>query len=119
MGRPREAVTGKSDLRPKGVVAKLEQKNKTSAIALLYDAHKLWNGNKELKPEGLLRWMDDHDIEKSVLLPLTSPESSSFLLLTEPALNPAANRERAAQVFFETFNGVVTSYCSCSSLQAR
>ncbi len=33
--------------------------------------------------------MDDHDIEKSVLLPLTSPESSSFLLLTEPALKAA------------------------------
>jgi predicted TIM-barrel fold metal-dependent hydrolase len=48
-----------------------------------------WNGNKELTPDGLLRWMDDHDIEKSVLLPLTSPESSSFLLLTEPALKAA------------------------------
>jgi predicted TIM-barrel fold metal-dependent hydrolase len=48
-----------------------------------------WNGNKELTPEGLLHWMDDHDIEKSVLLPLTSPESSSFLLLTEPALKAA------------------------------
>lgn len=48
-----------------------------------------WNGNKELTPDGLLRWMDEHDIEKSVLLPLTSPESSSFLLLTEPALAAA------------------------------
>jgi predicted TIM-barrel fold metal-dependent hydrolase len=48
-----------------------------------------WNGNKELTPEGLLEWMDEHDIEKSVLLPLTSPESSSFLLLTEPALKAA------------------------------
>lgn len=48
-----------------------------------------WNGNRELTPEGLLRWMDEHDVEKSVLLPLTSPESSSFLLLTEPALKAA------------------------------
>ena len=48
-----------------------------------------WNGNKELTPEDLLRWMDEHDVEKSVLLPLTSPESSSFLLLTEPALKAA------------------------------
>lgn len=48
-----------------------------------------WNGNQELTPDALLRWMDDHDIEKSVLLPLTSPESSSFLLLTEPALAAA------------------------------
>jgi len=48
-----------------------------------------WNGNKELTPEGLLKWMDEHQIEKSVLLPLVSPESSSFLLLTEPALAAA------------------------------
>lgn len=48
-----------------------------------------WNGNKELTPDDLLRWMDEHDVERSVLLPLTSPESSSFLLLTEPALAAA------------------------------
>ena len=48
-----------------------------------------WNGNEELTADGLLHWMDDHDIEKSVLLPLTSPESSSYLLLTEPALAAA------------------------------
>ena len=48
-----------------------------------------WNGNKELTPKGLLEWMDEHDIEKAVLLPLTSPESTSFLLLTEPALKAA------------------------------
>ena len=39
-----------------------------------------WNGNKELTPKGLLEWMDDHDVEKSVLLPLTSPESSLSLI---------------------------------------
>ncbi|HUG18792.1 MAG TPA: amidohydrolase family protein [Planctomycetaceae bacterium] len=48
-----------------------------------------WNGNKELTPDDLLKWMDEHDIEKAVLLPLVSPESSSFLLLTEPALAAA------------------------------
>lgn len=48
-----------------------------------------WNGNKELTADGLLHWMDEHDVERSVLLPLTSPESSSFLLLTEPALKAA------------------------------
>jgi len=45
-----------------------------------------WNGDEELTPEALLKWMDEHQIEKSVLLPLVSPESSSYLLLTEPAL---------------------------------
>ncbi len=48
-----------------------------------------WNGNEELTADGLLHWMDEHDVEMSVLLPLTSPESSSFLLLTEPALAAA------------------------------
>jgi len=48
-----------------------------------------WNGNKELTADGLIRWMDEHEVEHSVLLPLTSPESSSFLLLTEPALKAA------------------------------
>src|SRR3990172_4689883 len=33
--------------------------------------------------------MDERDVEKAVLLPLTSPESSSFLLLTEPVLAAA------------------------------
>lgn len=45
-----------------------------------------WNGDAELTPDALLKWMDEHRIERSVLLPLVSPESSSFLLLTEPAL---------------------------------
>lgn len=60
-----------------------------------------WNGNRELTPDDLLRWMDEHDIERSVLLPLTSPESSSFLLLTEPAL-------KAAQEHPDRF----TAFCS-------
>lgn len=46
----------------------------------------VWNGHKELTPSDLVHWMDKHDIEKAVVLPLTSPESSSFLCLTEGAL---------------------------------
>jgi uncharacterized protein len=49
----------------------------------------VWNGHKELTPANLVRWMDEHDIEKAVVLPLTSPESSSFLCLTEGALAAA------------------------------
>ena len=51
----------------------------------------VWNGHKELTPADLVHWMDEHDVEKSIVLPLTSPESSSFLCLTEAAL--AAARE--------------------------
>ena len=45
-----------------------------------------WNGDEELTVDGLLKWMDEHDVERSVVLPLVSPESSSFIQLTEPAL---------------------------------
>jgi len=69
--------------------ANVEPKRATRFIDMHTHIGTTWNGNKELTPDGLLAWMDEHDIEKSVLLPLTSPESSSFLLLTEPALQAA------------------------------
>lgn len=45
-----------------------------------------WNGDKPLSAEGLVRWMDEHNVAKAVVLPLVSPESSSYLNLTEQAL---------------------------------
>jgi predicted TIM-barrel fold metal-dependent hydrolase len=45
-----------------------------------------WNGDEPLTAEGLVRWMDDHNVAKAVVLPLVSPESSSYLNLTELAL---------------------------------
>jgi predicted TIM-barrel fold metal-dependent hydrolase len=46
-----------------------------------------WTGDPPLSPEGLVRWMDEHNIARSVVLPLVSPESSSYLNLTEQALD--------------------------------
>jgi predicted TIM-barrel fold metal-dependent hydrolase len=48
-----------------------------------------WNGSKTLTVDGLLTWMDEHNVAKSVVLPLVSPESSSYLSLTETALDAA------------------------------
>jgi predicted TIM-barrel fold metal-dependent hydrolase len=48
-----------------------------------------WNGNPPLTVDGLLRWMDDHNVAKAVVLPLVSPESSSYLNLTDQALDAA------------------------------
>ncbi|MEX0716043.1 MAG: amidohydrolase family protein [Planctomycetaceae bacterium] len=48
-----------------------------------------WNGQKELTPELLVEWMDAHDVEKAVVLPLTSPEASAMLQTTETALDAA------------------------------
>ncbi len=48
-----------------------------------------WNGDPPLTADALLRWMDDHNIARAVVLPLVSPESSSYLNLTERALDAA------------------------------
>lgn len=47
------------------------------------------NGNKELTARQLVEWMDEHDIEKSVVLPLVSPESTTYLQLPDAALQAA------------------------------
>ncbi|MFQ5733675.1 MAG: amidohydrolase family protein [Planctomycetaceae bacterium] len=47
------------------------------------------NGNKELTVQGLLRWMDQHDVEKAVVLPLVSPESTTYLQLPDVAIKAA------------------------------
>jgi predicted TIM-barrel fold metal-dependent hydrolase len=48
-----------------------------------------WNGDPPMTVDGLLRWMDAHNVAKAVVLPLVSPESSSYLNLTELALDAA------------------------------
>ncbi len=52
---------------------------------------RVWNTYSRLTDGDLLRWMDDHNVAKAVVLPLVSPESSSYLTLTEQAI-AAANR---------------------------
>lgn len=42
-----------------------------------------WNKNSALTAEELLRWMDANDIAQAVVLPLISPEASSFPLTTD------------------------------------
>ena len=42
-----------------------------------------WNTTEPLTAEELLRWMDAHKIAQAVVLPLVSPESSSYLLTTD------------------------------------
>jgi predicted TIM-barrel fold metal-dependent hydrolase len=48
-----------------------------------------WTGEAPLTVDGLLHWMDEHAVARAVILPLVSPESSSYLNLTEPALAAA------------------------------
>lgn len=42
-----------------------------------------WTHTQPLSAEELLRWMDAHDIAQAVVLPLTSPESSSYLITSD------------------------------------
>lgn len=48
-----------------------------------------WTNEPPLTVDLLLRWMDEHNMAKAVVLPLVSPESSSYLNLTELALDAA------------------------------
>jgi uncharacterized protein len=48
-----------------------------------------WNLDRPVKPDDLVRWMDEHHVVKAVVLPLVSPEASSYLNLTEQALEAA------------------------------
>ena len=42
-----------------------------------------WNSTETLTADALLRWMDVNEISQAVVLPLVSPESSSYLLTTD------------------------------------
>jgi predicted TIM-barrel fold metal-dependent hydrolase len=42
-----------------------------------------WNSTENLSADELLRWMDTSDIAQAVVLPLVSPESSSFPLTSD------------------------------------
>lgn len=42
-----------------------------------------WNSTQPLTAEELLRWMDAHDVAQAVVLPLVSPESSSYPITTD------------------------------------
>jgi len=42
-----------------------------------------WNSTETLTAEVLLRWMDAHHIAKAIVLPLVSPESSSYPLTSD------------------------------------
>lgn len=48
-----------------------------------------WTGQPPMTHDMLVAWMDEHNIAKAVVLPLVSPESSSYLNLTEQALEAA------------------------------
>lgn len=64
-----------------------------------FDVHthlgRVWNTTQPLSAEELLRWMDAHHIAQAAVLPLVSPEASSFPISTDYVLAAtAAHRDR-------------------------
>jgi predicted TIM-barrel fold metal-dependent hydrolase len=54
-----------------------------------------WNSTEPLSASELLKWMDANAISQAVVLPLVSPESSSYLLTTDFVLTETApHRDR-------------------------
>jgi predicted TIM-barrel fold metal-dependent hydrolase len=49
-----------------------------------------WNTTIPLTAEELLRWMDAHSVAQAVVLPLSSPESSSYMITTDFVLAQTA-----------------------------
>jgi predicted TIM-barrel fold metal-dependent hydrolase len=43
----------------------------------------VWDHSPELDVPGLLKWMDSFEVAQAVVLPLVSPESSSYLILSD------------------------------------
>jgi len=70
--------------------AKAQGKPKPKA-ARYVDVHShvgtVWNSGAPLSAEELLRWMDAGDIAQAVVLPLVSPESSSYPITTDYVLS--------------------------------
>ena len=76
-----------------------EAKHQRFPVGRYVDMHthlgRTWNHTEALTADGLLRWMDEHEIAQAVVLPLVSPESSSYLLTTDFVLaETKAHRDR-------------------------
>lgn len=67
--------------------ARCEEAPKAYPAGTYVDVHthlgQTWNTTEPLSAKALLSWMDKNDISQAVVLPLVSPESSSFLLTSD------------------------------------
>jgi hypothetical protein len=68
-------------------LARAEPTGKKLAKGRYFDIHthvgQTWNTDEPLTAKTLLRWMDAHGIDQAVVLPLISPEASSYPLTTD------------------------------------
>lgn len=97
--RTSAAALGLSALAQATAVHADEEPSRPLPTGQYVDVHthlgQTWNTVEELTASQLLKWMDEHHIAQSVVLPLVSPESSSFLLTSEFVLEQTrAHRDR-------------------------
>lgn len=103
VGRPRN-ISRRTWLRQAGVAAlgwASRAAARGPAASALFDIHthlgQTWNTTLPLSAGELLRWMDAHAVAQAAVLPLVSPEASSFPLSTEFVLRETAgHRDRLA-----------------------
>jgi predicted TIM-barrel fold metal-dependent hydrolase len=73
--------------------ARAEQTQSKSSGGPYIDIHthvgRVWNQYDPLPADALVQWMDANHVAKAIVLPLVSPESSSYLNLTEKAIEAA------------------------------
>jgi predicted TIM-barrel fold metal-dependent hydrolase len=79
------AAAGLAAATPGACTAGLAEKPKYRYIDIHTHVGTFYPG-KELTADGLVRMMDRHAVEKAIVLPLVSPESSPYLQTTESAL---------------------------------
>jgi predicted TIM-barrel fold metal-dependent hydrolase len=90
------AVAAAASLRPSSVRGGSTNEALARSGGPYIDVHthigRVWNADPPLTDDALIQWMDEHNIIKAVLLPLVSPESSSYLNTNECALEAARRR---------------------------
>ena len=77
------AAAGALSLATRAATAQEKKFPKGKYVDMHTHLGQTWNTTQPLSAEELLRWMDAHDVAQAVVLPLTSPESSSFLLTSD------------------------------------
>jgi len=80
------AASAAMALSAAGVAAQAPERPQKKPVRFI-DVHthlgQIWNHTRLLTADALLAWMDEHDIEKAVVLPGVSPEACSFPLTTD------------------------------------
>lgn len=77
------AAAGALSLASRAATAQEKKFPKGKYVDMHTHLGQTWTHTRPLSAEELLRWMDAHNIAQAVVLPLTSPESSSFLLTSD------------------------------------